>query len=346
MGARIALLPLPPSSAALLLHVGLAWPGRSAFLYLFRFLPRGEALVAGERSPEPGGLAELAREFCRDELFDHMVYRALAEREPDPRRRRVLERLAEQEYRHYLFWRRLAGGDCGAPPRPRVSLLALSYRLLGPVFTLRLLERGEESIIERYRRVLPMLGGGDREELERIIREEEEHEEALLRELEDSRMKYLGYVALGLADAIVEVTGVHAGFLGATSNTVVAGVAGLIVGFSAALSMAGAAYLQAKHGREESPLVSAAVTGLSYIFSVVFLALPYFLTHSMLLAFAASAAAGLLLTGGFTYYSAVAQGKPFLREYAESAGLLLATAAGSYLFGEALGRLTGIRIGG
>jgi hypothetical protein len=39
------------------------------------------------------------------------------------------------------------------------------------------------------------------------------------------------------------------------------------------------------------------------------------------------------------------QGKGFAREYAESAALLLATALGSYLFGEALGRLTGIRIG-
>jgi VIT1/CCC1 family predicted Fe2+/Mn2+ transporter len=290
-------------------------------------------------------LAELARRFCIDELTDSMIYRALAEREPDPARRRLLETLAEQEHRHYLFWRRLAGGDCGRPPRPRVSLLAVSYRLLGPVFTLRLLERGEESTIERYKRVLPLLAPGDRERLEEIIREEEEHEERLLQELRDARVKYLGYVALGLADAIVEVTGVHAGFLGATSSTIVAGVAGLIVGFSAALSMAGAAYLQAKHGGEESPGVSALVTGLSYIFSVVVLALPYFLTHAMLPAFVASTAAGLALTGAFTYYSAVVQAKAFLREYAESAGLLLATALGSYLFGEALGSITGIRIG-
>ena len=288
-------------------------------------------------------LRRLAEEFCRDELFDSMVYRALAEREADPARRRLLEALAEQEYRHYLFWREIAGRDCRIE-KPRISLLAVSYRLLGPVFTLRLLERGEEETIRRYREVLPRLEGEQRRRLEEIIREEEEHEQRLLEEIRDSRVKYLGYIALGLADAIVEVTGVHAGFLGATSNTVVAGVAGLIVGFSAALSMAGAAYLQAKHSREESPLVSAAVTGLSYIFSVVVLALPYFLTHAMLLAFAASTAAGLALTAAFTYYSAVVQGKGFAREYAESATLLLATALGSYLFGEALGRLTGIRI--
>ena len=291
-----------------------------------------------------GELERLAREFCRDELMDHMVYRALAEREPEPRRRRLLERLAEQEHRHYQFWRRLAGGDCGEPPRPRVSLIAASYRLLGPVFTLRFLERGEESTIERYRRVLPLLEGRDREELERIIEEEVEHEEALLKELEDARVKYLGYAALGLADAVVEVTGVHAGMLGATANTIYAGVTGLILGFAAALSMAGAAYLQAKHGGEESPLTSALVTGISYIFSVVVLAIPYFVTHSMLVAFTASVLAAMALSGGFTYYSSVIQGKEFGREFMESTGLLLGTAFGSYLFGEFLGNLTGIRL--
>jgi len=300
--------------------------------------PQGAAMASEQ-------LRRLARRFCIDELADAMVYRALAEREVDPHRRRLLETLAEQEMRHHEFWRRIAGGDCGSPPRPRISLIAASYRLLGPVFTLRLLERGEEETVKRYREVLPLLPPEQRRELEEIIREEEEHEEKLLSEMRDARVKYLGYIALGLADAIVEVTGVHAGFLGATANTVVAGVAGLIVGFAAALSMAGAAYLQAKHGGEESPAVSALVTGLSYLFSVVVLALPYFATHNMVAAFLASTAAGLALTGLFTYYSSVVQGKGFLREYGESAGLLLGTALGSYLFGELLGSLTGIRIG-
>ncbi|MET1101208.1 MAG: hypothetical protein ABWW69_01830 [Pyrodictiaceae archaeon] len=32
--------------------------------------------------------------------------------------------------------------------------------------------------------------------------------------MEDVRVKHVGFIALGLADAIVEITGVHAGFLG------------------------------------------------------------------------------------------------------------------------------------
>lgn len=292
----------------------------------------------------PEEIARQAAEFCRDEYFDSLVYKALAEREVDPKRRRVLETLARQEWEHYEFWKEIAG-DCGEVKvsRARISLLAASYKLLGPAFTLKLLERGEEETIKRYREILDRLPEHLRPRLEAIIAEEEEHEDKLMEEIEDARAKYLGYMALGLADAVVEITGVHAGFLGATAKTLVAGVAGLVVGFSAALSMAGAAYLQAKHGGEESPTTSALVTGLSYIFSVIVLALPYFLTENMALAFAVSVAAAVALTSTFTYYSVVIQGKPLARELAESVGLLLGTALGSFLFGEFLGRVTGIQ---
>ncbi|WP_228546725.1 VIT1/CCC1 transporter family protein [Hyperthermus butylicus] len=290
----------------------------------------------------PGELLRSAEEFCRDELYSSMIYRALAEIEKDPHRRKLLEKIAEQEYEHYLFWRKLLGRDCSVG-RPRVGLMAAGYRLLGPAFTLRLLERGERETIRKYREMLLHLPGAERAKLEEIIRDEKEHERRLLEELEDARIKYLGYVALGLADAIVEITGVHTGFLGATSNTIVAGVAGLVVGFSAAMSMAGAAYIQAKHSKEENPPVSAIVTGISYILSVVLLALPYFLTKSMLLSFTASILVGITLTGAFTYYSTVIQEKPFTRELAESTALLLGTAAASYAFGELLGTILGIK---
>jgi VIT1/CCC1 family predicted Fe2+/Mn2+ transporter len=56
----------------------------------------------------------------------------------------------------------------------------------------------------------------------------------------------MSFIVLGLADAIIEITCVHVGFLGVTSSTLIAGVAGLVVGFAASISMASAAYLQAK----------------------------------------------------------------------------------------------------
>jgi len=284
----------------------------------------------------------LAEKFCREEITVHRVYSWLAEKEKDPVRREHLRKLAEQELRHYEFWSWLLGSSC-RPYGVTMKRIMLLYRLLGPVFTLRLLERGEEATIEQYQRFLDRIRDKQlRRELEQIIREEEEHEEALLSSIEDTRVKYMGFIALGLADAIVEITGVHAGFLGATSSTILAGVAGLVVGFSAALSMAGAAYLQAKHGRETRPAISAGVTGVSYIISVILLALPYFLLHTMLEAFAVSLVIATVIIAGFTYFSTVVQNGPFLREFLESTGLMLGTALGSYTFGKLLGGLLGV----
>ncbi|MET1101025.1 MAG: VIT1/CCC1 family protein, partial [Pyrodictiaceae archaeon] len=194
----------------------------------------------------------LVRRFCREEATAHEAYRLLAERVSDADTRQVLLELVEQERGHMEFWSRILGEDC-RPYRWKLLGLRLLYRLLGPVFVLQLLERGEEDAIRSYRSLLPHVSGGERAVLEKIIRDEERHEHELISRVEDMRVKYMGYIALGLADAIVEITGVHAGFLGATSNTIMAGVAGLVVGFSAALSMAGAAYLQAKHGDGARP---------------------------------------------------------------------------------------------
>ena len=289
----------------------------------------------------PAGRGDSIRRFCREEATAYHAYRSLAESVGDAELRRVLLELAEQERGHMEFWSRMLGEDC-RPYGWKLLGLRLLYRLLGPVFVLQLLERGEEDAVRSYREFLPRLSGEERRILEEIIRDEERHEQELISRVEDVRVKYMGYIALGLADAIVEITGVHAGFLGATSNTIMAGIAGLVVGFSAALSMAGAAYLQAKHGAETKPSTSALVTGASYIFSVVLLALPYFLIKTMLTAFLVSLTMALILTAGFTFYSVVVQGKSFTREFLESATLMIGTAIGSFLFGQALGHIFGI----
>jgi VIT1/CCC1 family predicted Fe2+/Mn2+ transporter len=289
-------------------------------------------------------LKRLMEGFCTDELTESILYSELAEIERDDETRKVLRELSEQEHRHYSFWRSVLGEDCKAKMY-LVFLLKAAYKLLGPVFVLNTLERGEREAVEKYRSFIERSGVGEdvRREVEAILSEEEMHEEKLIDRIEDIRVKYLGYAALGLSDALVEVTGVHAGFLGATANTTVAGIAGLVVGFSAAISMAGAAYVQSRHGGSEKPGVSAIVTGVSYMLSVVLLALPYFLLGSMAASFATSVALALAIVAAFTYYSSVIRRKNFRSEFATTSALLLGTAAASYLFGDVVGRIFGIQ---
>ena len=287
-------------------------------------------------------LKEIGREMCKEEWTSYTIYSYLASLEKDKRNAEKLRKIAEQERKHFEFWKKVSGCE-----QPKVDLkkVKLMARLFGVQFVLKKMELSERNAIECYQKIRNMVKDENlRRELEEIIRDEMEHENALMGEVEDPRVKYLGYVALGLADAVVEVTGVHAGFLGATANTILAGLAGLIVGFSASLSMTGAAYVQAKHDPEVKAPISAGVTGISYLLSVVLLALPYFLIHNIWAAFATSLAVALAILGGFIYYSSVINNKDFLREYMETVALLMITAFGSYAFGTIMESLVGASV--
>lgn len=285
----------------------------------------------------------LVHSYCKDEFTDCTVYRELAKREKNADRKQVLEQLSAKELEHYEFWSKHAQGY-----QPKVSPLLLRgvvllRTLFGLTFTLKFLERTEHKTIAGYKDFLLRIPRDDKPTLESIIRDEEEHERYFISQINEGVVQYMSFIVLGLADAIVEITGVHAGFLGVTSSTLIAGISGLVVGFAAAISMASAAYLQAKHDPTRSPMTSAISTGIAYIGAVALLALPYFLTHDMLFAFGGSVTLALALTAAFTFYGAILTERMFTKEFAVSVALTLGTALGAYLFGELLGRIFGIR---
>ncbi len=287
---------------------------------------------------------EEVRSFCADEFKDHLVYSHLAKRENRDDFKSLLQVMAQHELRHYEFWKSVLGTDPKISiPNWKLMLFTLSRTLFGLTFTVKFLERHEEQTIKSYRQFLNKLPQETAAKLEEILKDEELHEKALISELNESIVRYIGFIALGLADAVVEITGVHAGFLGATTTTLAAGVAGLIVGLSAAISMAAAAYIQAKHEGVKSPAPSALATGIAYLIAVVLLAAPYFVTHSNILAFIVSVALAFALVVAFTFYSSVINESDFKREAVESTVVLFATALISYLFGTVLGKIFGLQ---
>jgi VIT1/CCC1 family predicted Fe2+/Mn2+ transporter len=288
-------------------------------------------------------LVEVAREAALDEFREYVVYRTLARVERRGDRRALLERLAGQELDHFRFWSRFAEVRPGRWVWLYAYFMAFLRLFFGVTFVVKLLERGEEAAVARYRSVESLLPEGDREALRRIIKEEEEHERFLIAQIDDVFVKYMGALVLGLADAIIEITAAHAGALGTTNSTVVAGVVGLIVGVGAAISMASASYLQTKHETGRSPAVAALVTGVGYIFAVVLMSLPYFLVHDIYLAFGASILVGVALAFVLTFQAAVYAERDFKFEFLQTVGLLLGTAFLTYLLGEWLGTLFGIR---
>jgi len=296
---------------------------------------------------KPSHVKELYLQQARIELTEHIVYAALARHEKNPENKKALERLSAQEKSHYEFWKTLLPQDVDPKPHPlTVFITPLLKTVFGATFTTKLLERHEANAIITYQKILENIPATHQERFRQVIEDEKDHEQALIGEIKEKRVAYLGFIVLGLADAIVEITGVHAGFLGVTGTPLIAGVAGIIVGFAAAISMGSASYLQAKQDPEKSAFLSAVATGGAYLFSVVLLALPYFLIQSMIPAFITSTIVGVILISLFTFYGTVVfDNRKFWREFIEAVGLMLGTAVATFVWGLIIGKIFHVNTG-
>jgi VIT1/CCC1 family predicted Fe2+/Mn2+ transporter len=265
--------------------------------------------------------------YQRNEITEHHVYRKLA-RTVGAENRAVLEQMAEHELKHYRIWRSHTGQDV-APDHRAVWFYYLLSRILGFTFGAKLLERWErrdQRCYEELQAAIP--------EADSIRREECGHEAALLRMLDERKLRYAGSLVLGLSDALVELTGALAGLTLALQNTRLIALTGLMTGSAAALSMAASAYLSTKAvAGDNSPWQAAIYTGGAYFSTVLLLVMPFLLLPGPFLALAATLVAALLIIALFNFYLSVAQEQPFRRRFIEMAGLSLGVAAVSFLLG-------------
>jgi VIT1/CCC1 family predicted Fe2+/Mn2+ transporter len=289
---------------------------------------------------------EIYLKYAQNELTEHIVYHKLAEQEKDPENKMLLEKLSLHERSHHDFWKKLAEETREIKPVQHTIWGTILLRsILGVTFITKFAERHEKDSVTSYQKILASIPREKQAQLESIIKDEQSHERELIGQLKEKRIAYIGFIVLGLADAIVEITGTHAGFLGVTGSTLIAGVSGVIVGFAAAISMASASYLQAKQDLEKSPFVSAFATGISYLFSVICLALPYFLIRMMFVAFAVSTSIGILLIAGFTFYGAIVFDRKFWHEFGEAVALMLGTAIATFFVGTLVGKIFRLNAG-
>jgi VIT1/CCC1 family predicted Fe2+/Mn2+ transporter len=69
------------------------------------------------------------------------------------------------------------------------------------------------------------------------------------------------------------------------------------------------------------------------MFTAIFLALPYFLTRSMVTALGISLVVGVALVAMMTYYDTVISARKFKRQFGEIAGIILAASFALYIAG-------------
>jgi len=277
--------------------------------------------------------------FQRDEIDGYHTYLNLAEIVKDENHKKILTRIAGEEMKHYEIWKTQTKSDI-RPNWLRVNFYSLLARLFGLTFGIKLMEIGEEHTQENYADVLHAFP-----EVSAMQKEEEVHEEELIDMLDEEALKYAGSVVLGLNDALVELTGTLAGLTFAFQNTRIIALAGLITGIAASFSMAASEYLSQKsEGGELSPTKSALYTGVAYIFTVIFLVLPYFLFSHYLVSLAFTIVNAVLVIAVFNFYISVAKGLSFRRRFTEMTVISLGVAGISFIIGSVISKALGVDI--
>lgn len=121
--------------------------------------------------------------------------------------KKILQDIADDELSHYNFWKRLTKKET-KPHRMKILFYYYVAKYLGLNFGIRLMETGEGAAQMNYQKLGKVAGGG----VEKIIQDEERHERELIQMIDKEELKYTSSIILGLNDALVELTGVLAGF--------------------------------------------------------------------------------------------------------------------------------------
>ncbi len=241
-----------------------------------------QAIPALPRHPR---LAQILEQNWQAEMEGYYTYRTLAEREPEPGRKKALENMALAEKAHAALWagrlRELEQPEPVYRGKPGGDADSLKTRVGGDDLALRRLEIDESRDIAKYSQQLKELGDAPSLAiLHRVIEDEQEHYrelsslirrfppraglapaanpkaalEQMLTKRNQGRAHTAGWIGdaiYGVNDGLGSIFGIVSGVSGATLGNskyvLLSGIAGMI---ASALSMGSGAYLAAKSERE------------------------------------------------------------------------------------------------
>jgi VIT1/CCC1 family predicted Fe2+/Mn2+ transporter len=260
----------------------------------------------------------------KNEITEHIIYLKLARIEKDANNKKVLQKIAADELKHYTFFKKYTKQEI-KPDSSKIAKYFWISRILGITFGIKLMENGEKNAQMSYRQI-PLAKA--------IIKDEEEHEKYLIGMINEERLQYTGSLVLGINDALVELTGALAGFTFALQKTSLIGFAGLVTGIAAALSMGASEYLSTKEeGNAKSPAKAAVYTGIIYLVTVLCLVLPYFIFKNVYFALFLTVLIVIIIVAMFTAYLSVAKDLPFKKRFWEMIIISMGVAAFTFLIG-------------
>jgi len=276
--------------------------------------------------------------FQKSEITEHLIYRSLANRTKG-KNAEVLNRISEDELRHHSQWKEFTRKDV-PPSKLTILRYLIIARIFGLTFTMKMMEGGEEKAEEAYGALASVVPEADR-----ILKDEVEHERLLVDMIDEERIGYISSMVVGLNDALVELTGALAGLTFTFQNARLIGVAGLITGIAASLSMSASEYLSQKSEKtSKSPVKASFYTGVAYILTVMLLVAPFFLLADYYMALGITVLDAAFVVLFFSFFVSVVKGLSFRRMFLEMLFIGLGVAAVSFIMGWLVHRFLGVEI--
>ncbi|MEM3374689.1 MAG: VIT1/CCC1 family protein [Candidatus Woesearchaeota archaeon] len=272
----------------------------------------------------------------KNEITEHFIYLNLAKRSKDNYNKKTLEKLSNDELKHYNILKKHSNKDV-QPDKFKIFLYSFLAKIFGISFAIRLMEKGEQYAQKLYETQ-------KHEDFKTLLKDEHNHENALINILKDSRIEYAGSIVLGLNDALVELTGALAGLSLAIQNGKLIATVGFITGFAASMSMAASAYLSSKEENNKDSLKGATYTGIAYIITVLLLILPFILINNVMLSMIIMLSTTISIIAFYTFYISTAKNTKFLPKFIEMAIISLTVALISFLVGFILRKYIGIDV--
>ncbi|MDO6993924.1 VIT1/CCC1 transporter family protein [Brachyspira innocens] len=283
---------------------------------------------------------KLLLEMQQNEVTEHAVYLNLAKFVKKEDDKKVLIRIAKEEYAHSKILEKYTNKKL-KPQKFKVFKFFILSFIFGYTFVIKIMEGGEKDAEYIYSKIVEEVP-----DAKKIAFEEDEHEKSLIDILDEERLKYVGSMVLGLSDALVEISGTLAGLSFALQNNRLVALSGIITGISATLSMASSEYLSAKADGDKNAFKSSLYTGIMYLITVTLLILPYLIypNNHYLYALITMLCVVVFIIFFFTYYISVAKSLPFKKRFLEMAGISLTVAGISFLVGLLVKQFLGIDI--
>ncbi len=262
------------------------------------------------------------------EITESRIYARLAKTTKNPDNAKVLQRISEDEARHYEYWKKYTGKEI-KPNKSKINKFYWITRLLGLTFGVKLMEKGEEQAQVNYEEFIEYIP-----EAKDIISDEEKHEKQLIKCINEEKLEYVRSIVLGLNDALVELTGTLAGLTFALQNNQIVGIAGLITGIAASMSMASSEYLSNRAESETNKaLTSAMYTGIAYTIATTLMILPFFIFPNPYISLAVTLLIVITIIAFFNFYLSVAKDYSFKKRFLEMATISMGVAFLSFIIG-------------